>query len=130
MNNIFFRGNYDNPILLLAKLGNTSYPDDPQWNVYNFGSNSSIRIVIRNMGDLAHPMHLHGHTPWVLAEGVGTWDGIVTRPANPARRDVQIMRGATPDGPGYLVLQFEADNPGVWPLHCHISWYVAPVLVY
>ena len=33
-----------NPLLLLANLGNTSYPDDPQWNVYNFGKNTSIQI--------------------------------------------------------------------------------------
>jgi Multicopper oxidase len=124
VNNISFRGNYDNPVLLLAKLGNTSYPDDPQWNVYNFGSNSSIRIIIRNMAQLAHPMHLHGHNFWVLAEGTGTWDGTVVNPRNPPRRDVQIMKGGTSDTPGYLVLEFEADNPGVWPLHCHIAWYV------
>jgi FtsP/CotA-like multicopper oxidase with cupredoxin domain len=121
MNDISFRGNYDHPILLLAKLGNTSYPNDPQWNVYNFGSNATIRFVIRNRTPLAHPMHLHGHNFWVLAEGLGPWDGTVTNPQNPQRRDVQLLQG-TPDSPGYLVIQIDADNPGVWPLHCHISW--------
>ena len=43
MNGESFRANYNNPLLLLANLGNTSYPDDPEWNVYNFGTNSSIR---------------------------------------------------------------------------------------
>ena len=42
------------------------------------------------------------------------------RPTNPQRRDVQLLR---PEG--YLVLQFETDNPGVWPLHCHIAWHVS-----
>jgi hypothetical protein len=24
-----------------------------------------------------------------------------------------------------LVLQLTADNPGAWPLHCHIAWHVS-----
>ncbi|MCJ1313936.1 hypothetical protein MMC25_007616 [Agyrium rufum] len=126
MNGESFRGNYDHPILLLAGLGNTSYPDDPQWNVYNFGSNSSVRLVIRNTTPLAHPMHIHGHNFWVLAEGRGpVWDGVVTNPRNPQRRDVQMMANGTVDDPGFIVLEFVTDNPGVWPLHCHISWHVS-----
>lgn len=27
--------------------------------------------------------------------------------------------------PGYLVLQYDTDNPGVWPFHCHIAWHVS-----
>ncbi|RFU25815.1 hypothetical protein B7463_g10521, partial [Scytalidium lignicola] len=121
MNNVSFRANYNNPILLLSNLGNNSYPNDPQWNVYNFGSNSSIRIYITNPGFLAHPIHLHGHNMFVLDVGDGTWDGsTVVNPENPQRRDVQIL----PAG-GYLVLQLTADNPGAWPLHCHIAWHVS-----
>ena len=41
-----FRVNYNAPPLLLANKGNFSYP--PEWNVRNFGTNSSIRIVINN----------------------------------------------------------------------------------
>ncbi|KAF2839016.1 multicopper oxidase [Patellaria atrata CBS 101060] len=115
-----FRVNYDHPVLLLSNAGNNSYPHDPQWNVYNFGSNSSIRIVINNRFPLSHPMHLHGHNFFVLAEGLGVWDGIVRRPNNPQRRDVQLVQGL-----GYIVLQINADNPGVWPLHCHIAWHVS-----
>jgi len=121
MNNQAFRGNYDNPILLLSKLGNTSYPEDPEWNVYNFGSNQSARLIINNppiAGQLFdHPMHLHGHNFWVLAEGLGEWDGVITNPYNPQRRDTQLVQGG-----GYLVIEYMQDNPGVWPLHCHIVW--------
>ena len=24
---------------------------------------------------------------------------------------------------GHVVLQIDADNPGVWPFHCHIAWH-------
>lgn len=26
---------------------------------------------------------------------------------------------------GHLVIQFEADNPGVWTYHCHIAWHAS-----
>lgn len=120
-----FRANFNNPILLLANQGNTSYPTHPEWNVYNFGSNSSIRIIVRNNFFIPHPMHLHGHNFFVLAAGSGTWDGTIQNAKNPQRRDVQIIPAQSSSGPGYLVLQFNADNPGVWPLHCHIAWHVS-----
>lgn len=123
MNNQSFRGNYDSPVLLLTKAGNTSYPYNPEWNVYNFGTNSSIRLVIRNMTPLSHPMHLHGHVFWVLAEGMGEWDGsTVNNSNNPQRRDVQMMPAGNETMPSYLVIEFLAQNPGVWSFHCHISW--------
>lgn len=37
-----------NPLLLLANMGNTSYPDNPDWNSYNFGRNATIRLIIHN----------------------------------------------------------------------------------
>jgi hypothetical protein len=27
--------------------------------------------------------------------------------------------------PSYIVIQFTQDNPGVWPLHCHLAWHVS-----
>jgi FtsP/CotA-like multicopper oxidase with cupredoxin domain len=114
-----FRANYNNPILLLANQGNFSY--QPEWNVKNFGSNSSIRIVVNNPTPAAHPMHLHGHNMFVLHQGPGDWDGVsITNPDNPQRRDVQLL---PPNG--HIVWQINADNPGVWPFHCHIAWHVS-----
>ena len=106
-------------------MGNVSYPADPQWNAYNFNKNNSIRIILRNHFPLVHPMHLHGHNFWVLAEGVGEWDGTITNPANPQRRDTQLMVSGTPDVPSYVVLEWKTDNPGVWPLHCHVIVHVS-----
>ena len=120
MDNSSFRVDYNAPILELAAEGNTSYPYDPEWNVYNFGSNSSVQIVIENLTPVAHPMHLHGHNMYVLSEGLGSWDGSIVNPSNPTRRDVQILQPK-----GYIAIQFDSDNPGVWPLHCHIAWHVS-----
>ncbi|KFY13638.1 hypothetical protein V492_03139 [Pseudogymnoascus sp. VKM F-4246] len=127
LNNQFFQANYDQAILLLANQGNTSYPNDPQWNVYNFHNSTSIRLILRSQIPLAHPMHLHGHTIWVVAEGVGEWDGVVTHPENPQRRDTQLLDWGypSPGKPSYMVIDFLADNPGVWPFHCHVAWHVS-----
>jgi Multicopper oxidase len=141
MNNVAFRGDYNAPILLLSNSGNNSYPFDPevsrtipcllsphtdlfQWNVYNFGSSSSIRFVINNPTGFPHPIHLHGHNFFVLAAGApgdGNFpDGALTNPKNPQRRDVQVV---PPNS--YIVIQLTSDNPGAWPLHCHIAWHVS-----
>jgi FtsP/CotA-like multicopper oxidase with cupredoxin domain len=83
----------------------------------NFGSNSSIRLVVVNNSPAVHPMHIHGHALSILAEGpTPPWDGTVTNQANPARRDTHLI---TPFG-GFAVYQFNADNPGVWPFHCRM----------
>lgn len=120
INNSSFRANFNNPVLLLSNLGNNSYPDSPQWNVYNFKSASSVRFVINNPTGATHPMHLHGHNFFVLSSGPGVWDGTIVNPNNPQRRDVQMLEAG-----GYVVLQMTSDNPGAWPLHCHVAWHVS-----
>ena len=71
-------------------------------------------------------MHLHGHNFNVLAEGQGTWNGVITNQGNTQRRDTQLVQGTSADGkPGYIVLQYNTDNPGTWPFHCHIAWHVS-----
>ena len=118
VNNSTFRADLSAPVLELANTGNTTYPD-PDWNVYNTGSNSSYRIIVINNSPLAHPMHLHGHNFYVLDVGTDTWDGkTIINPSNPQRRDAQIVPAF-----GYLVIQVDADNPGAWPFHCHIAWH-------
>lgn len=61
INDVAFRGDFNNPILLLANAGNTSFPDDPKWAVYNTGANKTIRVVLTNNSPTSHPWHMHGH---------------------------------------------------------------------
>ena len=125
MNNSTFRADYNDPLLLEAKLGRRDF--DPEWNVFDFGNSDSIRLVIYNHAQAgAHPMHMHGHNMYILAVGSGTWDGSIVNPSNPQRRDVQLLPNAVdPSTPSYIVVQIDADNPGVWPFHCHIAWHVS-----
>jgi FtsP/CotA-like multicopper oxidase with cupredoxin domain len=159
-----FRTNYNDPDLLEAKLGQLDFPYIE--NVHTYGTNSSVIFVVQNTGPMPHPMHLHGHSMFVLAAGKcldnrtsaafpgegdfsssasssatafehfaeqfseapnadestfqNCWDGHITNPQNPQRRDVQTVL------PGeYLVVQWVQDNPGVWPFHCHMTWHAA-----
>lgn len=57
---------------------------------------------------------------YVLAAGTGTWDGTITNPTNPQRRDVQQLQAN-----GYIVVQFDPTHAGVWGWHCHITWHAS-----
>lgn len=122
MNNQTYLANYNDPNLLEAKLGNLNF--EPIRNVYNYGSNTSVRLILYNDPNgppASHPMHLHGHNFQVLAEGSGgQWDGTITNPDNPQRRDTHIVAPF-----GWVVIQFDLDNPGTWPFHCHVAWHVS-----
>lgn len=120
MNNRTQYTDYNAPVLLQAYKQNFSFPA-PDANVYNFGSNRTVRLVLNTVYQSAHPMHLHGHAFQVLAEGPGAWDGkTIVNAGNPLRRDTHMQRRY-----GHLVVQFTADNPGVWSLHCHIAWHAS-----
>ncbi|KAF2706513.1 multicopper oxidase [Pleomassaria siparia CBS 279.74] len=121
MNGSPFKADYNSPLLELAYEKNTSYTEHPEWNVLNFGTNSSVRIVIWNNSSGPHPMHIHGHDMWMLYDGSDKWDGTtVVNPQNPQRRDTHNLR---PNG--WMVMQYNTDNPGVWPFHCHIAWHLS-----
>ncbi|KAH6950422.1 Cupredoxin [Ilyonectria sp. MPI-CAGE-AT-0026] len=120
---IDFRANYNSPTLLLAKLGEDDFEE--QWNVRNTGKAKSVRVNVTNNTTIPHPMHLHGFNMYILHEGDGPWDGTIINRNNPQRRDVIQVRGK-----GHVVIQFDAaNNPGVWPFHCHIAWHVSAGLL-
>ncbi|EXJ85419.1 hypothetical protein A1O1_05783 [Capronia coronata CBS 617.96] len=122
---VSYMGNLDAPILFAGLQAQAaSLPVERQ--IYNMGTNGTVRIIVINNSPAPHPMHIHGHDFQVLAEGFGTWDGTITNPSNPQRRDVRMLwAGANQTNPTYMVLQYEQDNPGVWPFHCHVAWHLS-----
>ncbi|MGW3208038.1 multicopper oxidase family protein [Streptomyces sp. NPDC001135] len=66
-----------------------------------------VRLTLINATDMWHPLHLHGHT-FALAglDAVG------------ARKDTSIVLPHRK-----LVVDFDADNPGLWMLHCHNQYH-------
>jgi FtsP/CotA-like multicopper oxidase with cupredoxin domain len=70
-----------------------------------------VEIIFKNTTSMSHPMHLHGHVFQVTAMNGQPFDG--------AMRDTVLI---TPNSS--VSIQFDADNPGVWPLHCHVLYHL------
>ncbi|KAF4632286.1 hypothetical protein G7Y89_g5849 [Cudoniella acicularis] len=121
MNNQTFRADYSNPLLFAEQAENFTSPPEAEQMIFDFGKAKTVRIVLNNKYQAAHPMHLHGVNFQVLSEGQGYWDGkAIINPSNPQRRDTQMLRRY-----GHMVIQVESLNPGVWPFHCHIAWHAS-----
>jgi len=129
VNCVAYHANYSRSLLASAQKGETISLDD-ELGLYDFGSNGTVRLVIYHYNQFTyHPMHLHGYNFQVLAEGFGAWNGTITIPDNPMRRDVHVLDKAQWDRPtnivtpSFIVIQFFTDSPGVWPFHCHLVWH-------
>ncbi len=60
-----------------------------------------VRLRLSNMTMMSHPMHIHGHTWGLPANGGLRKDTVLVMPMQTIDADLQ------------------ADNPGTWMLHCH-----------
>ncbi|WP_327119212.1 multicopper oxidase family protein [Streptomyces sp. NBC_01341] len=61
-----------------------------------------VRLVFTNRTSMWHPIHLHGHTFALAGTALG------------ARKDTAaVLPGRS------LTVDLDADNPGLWMLHCH-----------
>ncbi|KAK4992809.1 hypothetical protein LTR66_006191 [Elasticomyces elasticus] len=99
-----------------------NYSGDLAISVPNLGE--WVYLIIESPIPISHPIHLHGHDFYVLAQGTTfPYMGQALQLKNPPRRDVATINMG-PTG-GYLVLAFYTDNPGVWLMHCHIGWHTA-----
>jgi FtsP/CotA-like multicopper oxidase with cupredoxin domain len=116
-----FRADMSQSLLARAAAGDFTFKtENPLWNVYDIGSNGTVRVLMRNYHISPHPMHLHGHDFWVLAEGRGEWDGSIINAGNPMRRDTHQLLPMRNNVPGFAVIEWTLDNPGIWAFHCHI----------
>ncbi len=87
------------------------------WNIetsepLNVTTNERVRITMRNMSMMSHPMHLHGHHFQVVGINGSAISGAV--------RDTVMLPMMSE-----LVVEFDASNPGRWPLHCHHLYHMA-----
>jgi manganese oxidase len=70
-----------------------------------------VRLRLANISMTDHPIHIHGHRFWV----VETDGGQIPESAWWPETTLNIMPGTT------RAVEFVADLPGDWPLHCHKS---------
>jgi hypothetical protein len=85
----------------------------------------NLRIAISFWSNLSTFIHLHGHDFFVLGhQASSNFDASTMMDQlnfeNPPRRDTATLPAA-----GWLVLAFEANNPGAWLMHCHIAWHIS-----
>ncbi|XAR60634.1 Laccase [Bertholletia excelsa] len=90
--------------------------------------NTTVEVVMQDtsiLGAESHPLHLHGFNFYVVGQGFGNFDP----KKDPAKFNlvdpVERNTVGVPSG-GWVAIRFQADNPGVWFMHCHfdvhLSW--------
>ena len=96
-----------NWLLLNGKVGPMATP-----LIVRQGDRVRIRFV--NLGMNHHPMHLHGHTFYVTGTEGGRIPETAWWPGNTVLVGVAQSRN----------VEFIADNPGDWMLHCHLPHHM------
>ncbi|TWU74258.1 hypothetical protein ED733_004598 [Metarhizium rileyi] len=103
----------------------------------NASATVHVDIVINNLDDGAHPIHLHGHSFYVLSSfradgrgGRGSYNPFESEPAVPPNL-VDPVKKDTVNVPrrGHVVIRVRADNPGVWMMHCHMLVHMGTGMV-
>jgi FtsP/CotA-like multicopper oxidase with cupredoxin domain len=74
-------------------------------------SGQRIALKFVNETPMSHPMHLHGHAFQVTE--------INGQPLQGAVRDTILVPGNQ-----QVTVAFNANNPGLWFVHCHILWHL------
>jgi FtsP/CotA-like multicopper oxidase with cupredoxin domain len=115
-----FVGSWDGPTLLQIYENDTTFTT-AQHVIELDTADEWTYFVIETTQAIPHPIHLHGHDFFILAQGTGIYSSSTTLTlSNPPRRDVAMLPAS-----GYLVIAFQTDNPGAWLLHCHIGWHTS-----
>ncbi len=97
--------------------------DTGEWVYFVITNNYTVEDVTppRTLPQSVHPIHLHGHDLYVLAQGQGPFSKhVVPQLDNPSRRDVVNC----PTN-GFVWIAFQIDNPGAWLIHCHIAFHAS-----
>lgn len=116
-----FLVDYSDPTAAQVINGNTTFTNS-SGVIELYTAGEWFYLIIETTFAVPHPIHLHGHDFFQLASGTGTYASAnaTLNTSNPPRRDTAMLPGS-----GYLVIAFQADNPGAWLCHCHIAWHTS-----
>ncbi|KAL3640519.1 sphingosine N-acyltransferase lac1 [Castilleja foliolosa] len=96
---------------------------------------TKLEIVLQDTNFLNpenHPIHIHGHNFFIVGSGFGNFDASKDPKGfnlvdPPERNTVGVPVG------GWAAIRINADNPGVWFIHCHLeehtSWGLATAFI-
>ncbi|RDX99167.1 Laccase-7, partial [Mucuna pruriens] len=119
--------NYTDPALESLSNSTTAIAFAPKsTKVKTLKFNATVQVVLQNtaiLGRENHPIHLHSFNFHVLAQGFGNYDSNVDESKfnldNPQiRNTISVPRG------GWAVIRFQANNPGMWLVHCHFETHL------
>ena len=86
----------------------------PATDAYKVKMGVPVRIRLVNVGEMGHPMHLHGFSFRQVAE-----NGSPVAPKEQRRMFTQMVQ------PGETYEEeYTPDRPGAWLFHCHILSHV------
>src|SRR5262245_29902131 len=89
-------------------INGSAYPNS---NSLNMKSGERVGIAFTNSTSMGHPMHLHGHDFQVVE--------IDGEKVSGALRDTLMVPLRSK-----MTIAFDADNAGVWPMHCHLLYHL------
>ncbi|GFP79022.1 laccase-14 [Phtheirospermum japonicum] len=112
----------------------TDFPDNPPF-AFNytpeFCAPGPVEAGEWN-GCVDHPMHLHGYSFYVVGSGLGNFNRD-RDPLNYNLVDPPLMETIAVPINGWTAIRFQANNPGVWFMHCHferhVSWGMGMVFI-
>ncbi|XP_078172614.1 putative laccase-9 [Carex rostrata] len=85
--------------------------------------NTTVEIVFQGTNVLGsaenHPMHLHGHSFYVVGKGFGVFNKKDPLSYNLVDPPYENTIGVPKNG--WAAIRFTAKNPGVWLMHCHFD---------
>ncbi|KAI0205814.1 multicopper oxidase [Astrocystis sublimbata] len=120
INNNTFLSDWGEPTLQKVLNPDAVFTEEEQIITLN-ETNAWTYLIIETAAGLDHPIHLHGHDFFILAQEKGTFtDASQLNLKSPHRRDVAMLPGQ-----GFLAIAFQNDNPGTWLMHCHIGWHTS-----
>ncbi|XP_010062029.2 putative laccase-9 [Eucalyptus grandis] len=94
--------------------------------VLNF--NETVEIIFQGTnlltGSETHPMHLHGHSFYVVGSGFKNFDN-ESDPQGYNLIDPPKVNTFSVPKKGWITIRFTANNPGVWFWHCHIDRHMS-----
>jgi FtsP/CotA-like multicopper oxidase with cupredoxin domain len=89
-------------------INGTPYPNR---NSLDIRTGERVGIAFTISTNMGHPMHLHGHDFQVME--------IDGEKISGALRDTLMVPPRSK-----MTVAFDADNTGVWPLHCHLLYHL------
>ena len=90
------------------KINGAAYPNRDSLDIRH---GERVGLVFTNDTNMAHPMHLHGHDFQVVEIDGEKISGPL--------RDTLVVPPASK-----ITVAFDADNPGIWALHCHLIYHL------